>query len=120
MNNAISELQAIVERVETVIIEDRRQKPFVIGFCEAIRDRLNKVITQSEEDTIKERRIFVIDLSRSFDSEIIINSLPDDLFIAKAENQGNVYSFEGFVNSWWTGNLAPYDNAVMRIIDVQK
>jgi len=42
--SSVNELEAIVERIEVVIIKDKHQSPFIRGFGQAIRDRLNDVL----------------------------------------------------------------------------
>lgn len=49
---SIEELKAIVERLESVILNNKDNRPFILGFTEAIRDRLNDVI-KDEEDILE-------------------------------------------------------------------
>jgi hypothetical protein len=64
---------------------------------------------------MKEKRVYIVDLSHRPDGQMIVSRLSDDEFISMAEQQGNVWSLDNFPFAWWRGDLPSYDNAFMRM-----
>jgi hypothetical protein len=69
---------------------------------------------------MKEKRIYVIDMTNQTAKKEVFKNISDQDFIGIAEAQGNIWTLNStsFMRSWERGDLPSYDNMVMRILEI--